>query len=1153
MRRTHCIVLTLGLSLISPASILHAQEDAVSGARIWEEDITLPTYLVGAKGKNPRFYFGRAYQGAQGRVYPYPMQERLTRERANKTYRAVYLENEYIRTSILPEIGGRILTAVDKANDYDFIYRQTAIKPALIGMLGAWISGGVEWNVFHHHRASSFLPIDYATQKNPDGSVTAWIGEIEIRHRMKWRLGITVRPGRSYIEATLFPYNRSPFLHSMLYFANAGVHANDDYQVVFPPSTEWVTQHAKREYAAWPIAHETYNRVDFTAQGKESGTDGVDISWWKNDLQWISFFAYNYEDDWVAGYDHEKRAGTLVLGNHHIAPGKKFWTWGSGRHGQVWDKLLSDTDGPELELMAGGYSDNEPDYSWLQPHRSRKVSHYFYPLREIGALKNANIEAAIGLEVTGGNVARIALNTTSRRDDARIILKAGEEVVFEQGIDISPTRPYARDVTLPEGVQEADLRISLVSSGGEELIAYSPKKTSPGAFPGRAYEGNLETGRRSPMPEPVRPPAAPKDIESVEMLYLAGMRLEQFYSPSVDPMLYYEEALRRDPDDLRVNTAVGILMLRKGMFQEAETHLRKAVERATWNYTHPRDAEPLYYHGLALRALGRDKEAYDVLYEATWDDAFNSPGYYQLAEIASQRGDYAEALDHVDRSLATNTLDLKALDLKAALLRKMGRPEEALNLASATAAGDLLDFLSRNEIYLSQRDLKRPEEARETLASLEKLMRDEVSSYLELAVDYGDIGAWDEALGVVNRLIQSTDTKVNSYPLLYYYAGYASKQKGADGDAARYFKLATEMPPDYCFPFQLEMIDVLRAAMEHDPTDAMAPLYLGNLLYDLQPEAAIEEWERARALGSRVATVYRNLGVGYERTFRDWERAIASYEKAVELDPTDTRVIHELDAAYRNAQVPVEKRLGMLREHHETLVSDEYTMPLASEIELYALIGQYDRALSMMNSHHFYIWEGGEGLHTTFVDANLLRGLALMKTNQPDEARPYFEAAAEFPLNMEAKKYYAGGRSCEVFYYQGTFYESIGDEARAREAFENAVAERQYYDSYGVPHFYRGQALKKLGRADEAKPLFEALVQRGERELAEIDTTTGISFFAKFGDQLTDDIRRSNAHYLLGLGYLGLNETARARAEFAKAAGFDIYNLWAKVMSARLD
>jgi len=1152
MGRTSGLAAILLSSLAFPSDAQPAPGTPGAGARIWEQDVTLPTYLVDTSGKNPRFYFGRAYQGAQGRVYPYRMQERLTEKKVDKAWKAVFLENEYVQTSLLPEIGGRIFTALDKTDGYDFIYRQTVVKPALIGMLGAWISGGIEWNVFHHHRASSFSPVDYALQENADGSVTAWIGEIEIRHRMKWRLGITLRPGRSYIEAKLVPYNRSPFLHSILYFANAGVHANDDYQVVFPPSTEWVTQHAKAEFAAWPIAHENYNDVDFAAQGRESGTDGVDISRWKNNIQWISFFAYNYEDDWVAGYDHGKKAGTLVLGNHHVAPGKKFWTWGSGDHGQVWDKLLTDSDGPELELMAGGYSDNEPDYSWLQPHRSKEVSHYFYPLREIGSLKNANLEAAVGLEVKG-DTARIAFNATSRRDGARVVVKAGERVVFEARIDISPSKPYSKDVPLPPGTREADLVVSLVSSDGTELVAYRVKKTSPGAFPGHEYEGDLATGRKSPMPEPVTPPAPPKDIASIEMLYLAGMRLEQFYNPAANPMVYYEEALRRDPDDLRVNTAVGILMLRKGMYEEAEKHLRRAVKRATWNYTHPRDTEPLYYHGLALRSLGRLEEAYDALYEATWDDAFSSTVYYQLAEIAALGGRQAEALQHVDRALATNALDLKALDLRAALLRKSGRAEEALKLASQTASTDLLDFWSRNEVYLAQQATNRTAEAGETLASLRKLMRDEVSSTLELAVDYGSFGAWAEALDVLDRLIRSGSEPASSYPLLYYYAGYASQKKGDPAGAARFFERAAAMPPDNCFPFQLEMIDVLRAAMRHDPRDAMAPLYLGNLLFDLQPEAAIAEWERAAALGSKVATVYRNLGVGYEQTKRDRTKAIAYYEKAVELDPTDTRVIHELDAAYRNAQVPVERRLGMLQRHHETLVSDVYTMPLASEIEILALTGEYEKALALMRSHRFRIWEGGEGLHTTFVDANVLRGRELLKAGKTEEARAFFDAAAGFPLNLEAKKYYASGRSCEVFYHQGAFHEAAGEPDAARRAFEKAVAERQYYHSYDIPHYYRGEALKKLGRPAEAKPLFEALIARGRRELAEIETSTGISFFAKFGDLTTDEIRKSRAHYLVGLGYLGLEDQARAKAEFAEAARLDIYDLWAGVMSSQLE
>lgn len=655
------------------------------------------------------------------------------------------------------------------------------------------------------------------------------------------------------------------------------------------------------------------------------------------------------------------------------------------------------------------------------------------------------------------------------------------------------------------------------------------------------------------MPEKVQPPADPKQIESLEMLYLAGMRLEQFYNPAVNPIVYYEEALRRDPGDLRVNTAMGILLLRKGMFVEAEEHLRRAVKRATWNYTHPRDAEPLYYHGLALRSLGRFKEAYDILYEATWDDSFSSPGYFQLAEISSLQGHQALALQHVEKALTTNPQDLKALNLRAMLLRKTGRVKEALQLATRTAANDLLDFWSRNEVYLAHLQLGQKAEAAQTLASLRKLMRDEVNSYLELAVDYGNAGAWDEAGGVLHRLSNSDNRQAASYPLLHYYAGYAAAKKGAEADAARSFKRAAEMPPDHCFPFQLEMIDVLRMAMERNPADANAPLYLGNLLYDLQPETAIQEWEKGRDRGSMVATLYRNLGIGYERTRRDRSKAIEFYEKAVELDPKDTRLIHELDSAYRNAQVPVDRRLAMLNRHHQTLISDVFTEPLGHKAEVLTLAGQYEQALALLKDHYFRIWEGGAGFYATFVDANLLHGLELMKSGERARAKAFFDAAKEFPRNLEAKKYYAGGRSCEIHYYEGAYYEALGDQAKARQAYEQALAERQYYDSFGVPHFYRGLALKKLGRPEEAKPLFDALVKRGKAELARIETTSGIDFFAKFGDLLTDDIRRSNAHYFIGLGLLGLDQHAQAKEEFARSARYDIYNLWAKVMLSRFD
>ena len=1099
-----------------------AQVSKESFAKIWEEKIVLPTYLIGKDGPNPRFYNGRAYQGAQGQVYPYPIQERLTDNRQDKTYHAVYLENEYIKISLLPEIGGRLFSALDKTNNYDFIYRQHVIKPALIGMLGAWITGGIEWNVFHHHRNTSFMPIDYITRENSDGSVTAWVGEIEMRHRMKWLVGVTVYPGKSYFVSTLIPYNRSPFIHSILYFANAGVHTGPDYQVFFPPSTEWVTQHAKREFAAWPIAHETYSRVDFTALGLETGNNGVDITWWKNNLKQISFFCFNYEDDWMVGYDHGKNAGTCIVANHHIAPGKKFWTWGSGNKGKVWDKLLTERDGPELELMAGGFSDNEPDYSWIKPYESKIVRHYWYPVRGIGGPENVNIEAAVSLDVTEKNVAKIGFNTTSQQDNAKVLLMAGNEVLFEQKIDISPDKPFVEEVPLSVGVKKQDLRVSLASSDGRELISYTPVKR-----------------KDSEMPEVVAPPAIPEEIESVEELYLAGMRLEQFYHPSLDPLPFYEEALKRDPGNSRVNIAIGIINLRQGRFEEAEKYLKTALDRVTRDYTHPRDTEAFYYHGLALRYLGRFKEAYDDLYQATWDSSFHSAAYYQLAEIDCRRADFAKAMEHLDRSLSTNINNTKALNLQAAALRRMNRPKEAAEVASRTMSIDPLDFLARNELYLAQSALGLKNEAVKTLNNLNTKMRDVPNSYLELAVDYGNCGLFNEAVKVLSRLIERNKRQVSTYPMLYYYAGYYSQQNGDVDNAEKYYRLAGEMPASYCFPCRLESIAVLRDAMKHNPKDSMAGYYLGNLLYEKQPEAAIKAWEKSVSLGSNFATLHRNLGLAYDRTERNIPKAIASYKKAMECDEKDTRIIYELDVLYKKSQVAPEERLTFLQKHHQTLISDDYLLPLEREIRLYVQLGQYDKALELTRPYHFTRWEGGVNVYTSYVDVNIRRGLELLKDKQYQKALEYLKAAGQFPLNLEASKSFAGGRSCEVYYLLGYAYEIMGDSEKAKDSYEKAVAERQY-KGLRIPHYYRGLALKKLGKINEANRLFDDLIKMGKERLAAVETSTGLSFFAKFGERDTPEIRKARAHHFIGLGYSGKGELAKAKAEFEKAKELDV-------------
>ena len=670
-------------------------ETAATAARAWKAPLVLPTYVVGPPETAPMFYHGRAYQGAKGPMYPYPLLDRLTDIKKDVTYQALWLENEFVKICVLPEIGGRIFSAEDKTNGYDFFYRQHVVKPALIGMLGAWISGGVEWNIPHHHRATSFMRVDSALENRPDGSATIWVGELELRHRTRWLVGLTLRPGSSALEVEIRVLNPTPFAQSMLCFANAAVHANPDYQILFPPTTEVATFHGKNQFSAWPIAREIFNGQDYTR--------GVDVSWWKNHARPTSFFAHDAEGDFLAGYDHGKRAGVAFVADHHVVPGKKLWTWGTGAEGKTWEKILTDEDGPYLELMIGAYSDNQPDYSWTRPHETREVVQYWYPIRDMGGVKNANREAAVGLDIEEPGRARIAINATHSVKGGHVALFSTAKVLFEDTADIAPDRPYEKSVVFPPGTKAEDLGLSLSDADGREIVAYRPQPR-----------------KNAPLPKPVVPPAAPADVPTVEELYLTGLRLEQFHNPILEPYPYYEEALRRDPGDARANTALGLLFLKRGLYVEAEKKFRSAVERLSKNYTRPLDGDAGYYLGVALGSLGRDTEAEDAFFRASWDAAWTAPAYYQAAEIACRRGDYEAARERLDIVLAHNGRDARALALMSGVLRRLDRASEAVDAASRAAAIDPLDARAFDELVAAFKAADRDEEARQAGADLER-------------------------------------------------------------------------------------------------------------------------------------------------------------------------------------------------------------------------------------------------------------------------------------------------------------------------------------------------------------------------------------------------------------------------------------------------
>jgi tetratricopeptide (TPR) repeat protein len=932
---------------------------------------------------------------------------------------------------------------------------------------------------------------------------------------MKFMLGISVYPGKSYFEVTFRPYNGTPFAHSFLYFANTGVHSNEDYQVIFPPSTEFGVYHGKNQFVRWPISHEEYNSVDYT--------EGVDISWWKNHPEWTSIFAWNYEDDFVGGYDHGKEAGILCFSNHNIAPGKKFWTWSTGPRGQLWDKALTENDGPELEIMIGGYSDNQPDYSWLQPYESKYLKQYWYPIREIGGVKNANLEAAINLEFTGKNKARIGFNTTSLRKNARVVVNIKGEKIFEQQIDIDPSHPFIKEIGIPKNIKEQDVSVVLFASDGTELISYQPVEK-----------------KESPMPEVAKPPKSPREIPTIEELYYTGLRLEQFYNPSFDPYPYYEEALRRDPFDYRVNTAVGLLYIRKGMFDEAEKYLQTAVDRITHNYTKPRDGEAYYYLGLCQRFIGKYEKAYKNLYQATWSYAYHSAAYYQLAQLDCQEGNYDRALEQLDRSISTNSNNTKASNLKSAILRKTGKPDQSLEISSGIMNYDPLDIWSMYENYLAYKDIGKVEESKEALTTLKSRMRGYIQTYLELSLDYANAGLWDEAIDVLSNPELAMDDPDNSYPLKFYYLGYFWLQKGEKGKSLDYFNQAVKMPPDYCFPFRLESINILETAIKMNPSDPRALYYLGNLLYELQPEKAVGFWERSRDIDDSYPIVHRNLGMAYYKTYNDITQAIESYEKAISLNSQDQRLLYEADLLYAAARTDPEKRLKVLKDHHKVIAENNVADALSREVMLLVQLGRYDEALDIAENNYFRQWEGVSKAYSSYVDAHLLRGLNNFNSGKYENALADWLNALKYPENMMVAESYRGGRESQVYYFLGTVYEKMGSTKKAKEMWELSVARRQY-PQISENHFYRALSLNKLGKTSEANEIFDGLIELGKQRLDIPD----IDFFAKFGERETADDRKSEAHYLIGLGYVGRDLKKDAQTQFAEAVRLNINHIWA--------
>ncbi|HEV2213729.1 MAG TPA: DUF5107 domain-containing protein, partial [Terracidiphilus sp.] len=231
--------------------------------KAWQESVVMQTYLPAAPDRNPLFLEKRVYQGSSGRVYPLPVIDRVETEPREHAWQAVHLENEFLRFMVLPQIGGRIHIGYDKTAQYDLFYRQNVIKPALVGLAGPWISGGVEFNWPQHHRPATFMPVEVAIEREEDGSVTVWCSDHDPISRMKGMHGLCLRPGRAYLQVKVRLYNRTTDTQTFLWWANVATHVHQHYQSFFPRDVHHVADHARRAITEFPLSRGTYYGIDY--------------------------------------------------------------------------------------------------------------------------------------------------------------------------------------------------------------------------------------------------------------------------------------------------------------------------------------------------------------------------------------------------------------------------------------------------------------------------------------------------------------------------------------------------------------------------------------------------------------------------------------------------------------------------------------------------------------------------------------------------------------------------------------------------------------------------------------------------------------------------------------------------------------------------
>ena len=954
------------------------------------------------------------------RIYPYFRFDGYTDTPVDKEWTAVELENDYLRVTVFPEIGGKIWSAVEKSTGRSFIYDNHVVKFRDIAMRGPWTSGGIEPNYgIIGHTPNCATPVDYETSTGAFGARVV-VGVLDLLTRTPWRLEITLPSDAAYFTTRSIWHNATPIEQPYYTWMNTGIKAAGNLELIYPG-----THHIGHggEVAPWPIEAGTGRNLAFYEQN--------------NFGPYKSYHVVGRHTDYFGAYWHDDEFGMGRYSTRDDKLGKKAWIWGLSRQGMIWEKLLTDTDGQYVEVQSGRLFNQAAEASTFtpfkhrgfEPHSADTWTEYWFPVKGTGGFVDAHSRGVLnvilpgsvrpaaspGAPPTKAQALEVRLSALERIDDTLEVLD-GDRVVFTTRLQLAPMEMWRQVIDTPVPADRMRIRVGT-------WLDYRP----------------LANDQLS------RPLESPKDFDwtSAQGLWLSGKEWirQRDYRQA---QMALEACLKKDPHYLAALADLAMVRYRAMDYQGAWDLARRGLAIDTY------DPASNYYYGLASVRLGRDVDALDGFEVAASSPAFRSAAMTEAAKVYARRGDYPAALKYAEQSLQNNADNLDARQLSAMISRLRGDGTTAG--ADRLAALVPLSHFARFERYLVHKD---EQHRRAFVDGIRNEMPHE--TFLELAAWYHDLSRPDEAR-------QALELAQPTAEVLYWLAFLQNARH--DPAAADTLRQAEASSPRLVFPFRSESAPVFEWAAGQTAT-WRPKYYLALILWSRGETDRARNLLRSCGALPDYAPFYAARAKAFEPVSP--ESALADLTRAAELEPREWRLgkalaeRHIRDGSYVPAlevaqrytiAFPENYILGML--HARTLL-------------LNARVGEAAAVLDRLNVLPF---EGSTDGRTLYREAQLLLGAEALRAGDIDAAARRVAAAREWPERLGAGKPYPEDVDERLEdWMAATCLERAGKAGEARVLFERVAASPKARGAAGG--LLSAVSLAGLGRQADAVRAFD--------------------------------------------------------------------------------